>query len=399
MRRTEMKKQTEQGNPVSYDNTEKAARKVITANLRQLIHEKGISQKRLAELLEVAPASMTDYLSGKRIPPVYFFLRLKKLYGISLEDFLTKSIQPSILPGALPPAGEGESPGLLQGNTRFPAWKANTGQFSRDTCRKYCGSYFTYYFDTSKYKGRDTLPARHSLLYGVFFIYENPSALNMPEYSCAAVMGFQDPEDVIPLKEKIDSFDNPSEVIQFIGSEHAYAAYYGSFELGQEHAFISLQHTNTDRALIILHRVDNNKPDYTGGIGTINSISRGRERMPVIQFIGFSRTTLSQSEEEIEYNLLLNSNFPSLRIKEEMEELIRTFKMLYIENKEICDAFTEVQKATLLRSTLERAITKNMIRNMYRYGKVSERDDDAWYHAIKQSKTNSMSKRPGNKKR
>lgn len=369
-------------NGIPQETSEDAVREITAANLKQLISDKGISQKKLAEMTDYAPASITDYLSGKRIPPVHFFIKLKNLYGISLDDFITKSIQPSIPPGAQPATNSGSS-WLSSGSAGHTDFKEAFGQFPRDTCRKYCGSYYLYYFDTSKYRGRDTLPPAVSLHYGIMYIYENPSALDVPEYSCAAVLGMTDAEKAADLKKEIDSFPDPASVVQYIGSSHAYTAYYGRFDLGQEHAFISLQHTNTDRALIILHRVDNNKANYLGGIGTINSISKGRERMPVLQFIGFSRIPLAQSPEEIEFNLLLRQVSPPLLIKEETEELIRIFKMLYLENTKVCEALSDLQKTIFIQSTLERAIQKNMKRNLFRYSKISERDDDAWYHAIK----------------
>ena len=46
---------------------------------------------------------------------------------------------------------------------------------------------------------------------------------------------------------------------------------------------------------------------------------------------------------------------------------------------------TPEQKKAVIRSTLERAVRKNLERNAFRYAKISEEDDDAWYHCIKSS--------------
>ena len=61
-----------------------------------------------------------------------------------------------------------------------------TGE-SLAVCRKYCGMYYVYYFDTSKYKGRDSLPPRDALLYGVLMIGEAQRGPDTAEFGCIAV--------------------------------------------------------------------------------------------------------------------------------------------------------------------------------------------------------------------
>ena len=334
---------------------------IISANLKRLIAQNGITQRDLAEQLGVAAASMTDYCKGRRIPNVEFFVSLKNLYNISIDDFLTKSINPSAQ--ALP--------------IRETAIDSNL----MATYRKYCGCYYVYYLDTGKYKGRDTQLPKDSVLYGVLYIYENPSSLDVPEFSWAAVLGIKDRENAILIRKTIEDFRDSSEIVEQIGNKYPNTAYYGDFELSPDHAFISMRHAGTDRALLIFHRVDSNKSDYTGGIGTVNSISKGRERAPVVQFIGISRYPLSMSIEEIHHSLLLN--YPDFKIESETEEMIRNFKALYVDSETSDQGFSEYQKSVVVRSTLERFIRKSLERNMFRYGKVSERDDDEWYHAIK----------------
>lgn len=334
---------------------------IISSNLRKLINEQKTTQKELADKLGVAPASMTDYCKGRRVPNVEFLVSLKNLYDISIDDFLTKSINPTSK--------------VLTSN-QIPI-----DDIMLTTYRKYCGSYFVYYFDTSKYKGRDSQPPKDSLIYGVMYIYENPSSLNNPEYSCAAILGIKTRDEVTLIKKNIENITKSSEVVDYISTRYPNNAYFGDFELSQEHAFISIDHANTDKALIIYHRVDNNKPDYTGGIGTINSVSKGRERMPVVQFMGISRHPLTLSIEEIHHSLLLN--YPTFKAEKETEEMIKDFKALYVNPDESNQGFSELQKSIVVRSNLERYIKKSVENNMFRYGKISERDDDEWYHSIK----------------
>lgn len=340
---------------------------IISSNLKRLISQNGLTQKELADKLGVAAASMTDYCKGRRIPNVEFFVSLKNLYNISIDDFLTKSISPSSNAISLQPS-------IIDHNIM-------------NIYLKYCGIYYIFYFDTSKYKGKDTQPPKDSVLYGILIIHENPSSLDMPGFSSAAILGIQSREEASTIKQALENCKEPAKIIDYIESNHSHTAYFGNFELSQEHAFITLNHTNTDKALLILHRVDNNKANYSGGIGTVNSVSKGRERAPVVQFMGISRYPLTMSTEEIHHSLLLS--YPSFTAEAETEEMIRNFKTLYLNSEESKQEFSEYQKSIIVRSALERFVKKSLERNMFRYGKVSERDDDEWYHAIKVASINS----------
>lgn len=334
---------------------------IVADNLKKLIIRKNLTQKELADQVGVTPATMTDYCKARRLPTIEFLVAIKQRFGISIDEFLTQSI-------------------TVKNNQAIDT-DSELSNNTLTTYQKYCGTYFVYYFDTSKLKGRDTLLAKESLLYGILYIYEAPSFIGTPRYSTIAVLGIHDRESAAFLKRRLDEDHVESKVKEFVSREYANTAYYGDFELSQEHAFVSMSHTNTDKALLIFHRVDNNKDNYTGGIGTINSISKGRERMPVIQFMGISRFPLTLTVEEIHHRLLLN--YPTFKAKAETEEMIQTFKTLYVTEGEPKDFFSDYQKSVVVQSTLERYIKKSLERNMFRYGKISERDDDDWYHCIK----------------
>ena len=351
--------------PMSTESSQEVA-SIIGSNLRKLIRENGITQKHLAEQLGVAAATMTDYCNGKRVPQATFLVELRKHYGVDLNTFITSDISTRI--SSCTPEEESLKDSL------------------QNTCRKYCGLYYTYYLDTSKFKGRDTLTPAMSLLFGILYIYEDPSIFTGPRYNCAAVLGFSGLAEADALIRSLREVSSSKEILSRIEKDCSNRAYYGSFEISQEHVFLNMRHECTDRALAILHRVDNNKTDYSGGIATINSISKGRERMPVVQFFGISRHPVTMSPEEIQHALLLN--FPTITVEEEVDEMLRVLRMLYINNDEVRLTFSPEQKKAVIRSTLERAVRKNLERNAFRYAKISEEDDDAWYHCIKTSAAN-----------
>ena len=116
---------------------------VVADNLKKFIAANGMTQKELADQVGITAASMTDYCKARRLPTTEFFIALKKLYGISIDEFLTQSF-------SIKKSQESDENWELSNNTKT-------------TYQKYCGTYFVYYFDTSKLKGRDMLLPRESL--------------------------------------------------------------------------------------------------------------------------------------------------------------------------------------------------------------------------------------------
>ncbi len=346
-------------------STEQLTR-IASSNMLRLLRQTGLTQKEMAKKLGVAPASMTDYCKGRRLPNMEFFVALKEQFGISIDEFVTKDLTPS--------------------DTLAPPKAQVFDQQLLETYKKYCCSQFLYYFDTSKTKGRDIQAPRDSVLYGILYIYENPDSTEVPEFKCAAILGIDDRDEVSRLKSKLDKIKDPGKILEYISSNYESAAYYGDFTLSQLYGFVSISHANTDKALMIFHRVDNNKPEIIGGIGTINSVSKGREHVPVVQFIGMSKYPLSMSVEEIHYNLLLD--YPSFEADQEMvDEMITNFKALYADpDGAICKGFSDYEKAIMVKSTLDKYVRTALTRNMFRYGKITgTTDDDQWYHAIKKT--------------
>ena len=108
--------------PMSTESVHEVA-SIIGSNLRKLIRENGITQKHLAEQLGVAAATMTDYCNGKRVPQATFLVELRKHYGVDLNTFMTSDISTRIT--SCTPAEESLNDSL------------------QNTCRKYCGLYYT----------------------------------------------------------------------------------------------------------------------------------------------------------------------------------------------------------------------------------------------------------------
>ncbi|MBQ9934374.1 MAG: helix-turn-helix transcriptional regulator [Lachnospiraceae bacterium] len=336
----------------------------VANNIKELLNQKKITQKIMAKDTGYAESCISDYKNGNKLPPLSFFLALKKCYGISIDDFLIKNLTPADY--------SLESP-------------SSTVELEElEDFRRFEGTYYVYYLDTSSYKGRDEKSANDALMYGILHIYGTPSPVSRLDYSCIALLGINDMIKLDELRKEIDFCKNDGKAIEnFITENYPDNAYYGDFSMTKKQAFISLSHRSKDKALIILHRPDSNKANYSGGIGTINSVSRGRESMPVIQFIGLSRNKTSLSPEEIHRMLLLN--YPTFKSKKEAEELIATFKKLYVDTNGAYGDLTEFQKQMMIKADLEHYVRNSIRNNMFRVGKISNMDDDTWYHGLKEA--------------
>ena len=63
--------------------------------LRILRIRAGLTQKQLADMLELDRSSYTYYETGKSMPTVPAFKRLSNLYGVSMEERLLREIEAS----------------------------------------------------------------------------------------------------------------------------------------------------------------------------------------------------------------------------------------------------------------------------------------------------------------
>lgn len=338
----------------------------VAANLRKLIETQGINQKILSEQTGYCEAAISKYFTGKQFPPLDFFFELKKRYSISIDDFLSKEIS--------------------QNDISKPIFLSALEQEEDLLYKKYCGTYQVYYLNTSNYKGRDNNTPEEALMYGVLHIYETKTNLNKSDYSCIAILGFKSRNIAEGLRRKIETFNTYLEIESFINNypENGLAnkVYYGDFEINNSHAFLSLSHDRKDKALIILHRVNTNKQEYIGGMGTINSVSKGREGMPTAQYIALSRHPILLSAEEIHHHLLLSH--PTYKADEDAKSLIALFKKNYLTQGEEFENQSELEKQLIIKVNLERYIKESLKRNMFRYAKISNRDDEAWYKLLKE---------------
>ena len=342
-------------------------KKIVAKNLQTFLKNNHITQKALAETLEVATASINDYLNLQKpsIPPAEFFVAMKNKYGINIDDFMTKTIN----------SEDYDQDRLL----------SKADRELKESYQKFEGIYSVYYLDNSSYKSRDERTPEESLKFGVLYIFESKSPLSDSTYKCIMILDIPSREEMSSLRELCEKHSHEPHLIATKISEdcpvfRTETISNGEFEIIGKYAYISLDHPRAGKSLAIFYNPDSNKPQFVGGLGTINSVSKGRDKMPTLQYIAISRKPIERSTEEIHRNLLLS--FPIIKADKYAPEMIKIMKKLYVDTDSESMNISELQKTITIRANMEMFIRESVEHNLFRYAKVSSIDDDGFYHWI-----------------
>ncbi len=340
-------------------------KKIVAENLQNFLKQNSITQKGLAETLGIATASINDYLnlSKPTIPPAEFFVAMKNNYGINIDDFMTVNSE-DYDPKRLLSKADRE---LLESYVKFE------------------GIYSVYYLDNSSYKSRDERTPEESLKFGVLIIFESKSTVSNSTYKCMMALDIDSKEEMTNIRKIFEMHqDKPHLIPECISEEcpdfRTETLSSGDFEILGKYAYISLEHPRAGKSLAIFYNPDSNKPRFVGGLGTINSVSKGRDKMPTLQYIAISRKPIERSVEEIHRNLLLS--FPIIKADKYAPEMIKIMKKLYIDDESENMNISELQKTITIRANMEMFIRESVEHNLFRYAKVSSIDDDGFYHWI-----------------
>lgn len=305
-------------------------------NLKELASK--TSQNELAKKTGFSTASISGYISGKSEPSLKFLLALKENFNIDIDSFITQKLSENI---------------------------TKTSNVVED---KFVGNYIVYYYDSSIYKGKASNLSKNTLRYGVISVFKQNSDIKV----LASLM--KSKENTILLKERLEDARTVEEIVDIYSGEDAYT---GSIESTTTQVFIYIKNTNNnDQGLIILNNPPSNKT-YIGGLGTVNSVSRGREHMPCVQFMIVSRYVLQIPDGEI-YNLLA-LGMAEVNVKNETEQLYKLFQNL----SENADSLTEYQRLKIFEDSLSSTLLDLIDANMFRFAKVSGMEDDNYYRIIR----------------
>lgn len=335
----------------------------VKNNFQRLLSRLGITQKKLGEIIGSSESSISDFCNGKKIPQLRILLRLKQLYKIDIDDFLTGDISMSILD--------------------TPADDATVMK-----SRRYLGSYFVYYFDSGEIGGTDHLSASQSIKYGIIYIYELRNALTTSKFRCSAGLDFSSIDEVKGFADMLAAQSEDTDIEDMLlsdpyGTGANKRAYTGEFVLGKNHVFIELRHQSTDKAMIVFNQCRDGE-NLTGAVAAFSSVSFGGIEQPVLQYMGISKEPIYLSEEEIQECLMMDC--PEIICGDEVDVLIDLFRDLFNKDNPTIAALSDRQIKMLIKAGIQDIVNDLARKNLRRYSKVDFCDDRKWLSLVETAK-------------
>ena len=310
-------------------------------NLKVLANK--YTQKYIAESTGFSQSSINNYITKSSEPSFQFLIALKKAFGISIDDFLFADI--------------------------FTEQEAIYDRF--------VGNYIVYYYNNNSYKGEVHTNLSSTLNYGVLSIVKEHE---MDKKVVVYGSFMKDKAEATKLLKKLNSYKKGEEIISDYNSAESF--YKGAIKTTQQSIFIDLYNKiNGDQCYMIF----NNPPstaNYVGGVGTVNTIARGREHNPCVQFLIISKYLIDKPDGEI-YECLKFDD-ASVNLDYAVKDLIDLFKRLYVEKNEISRNLSENQKIAIIQNKLEYHFDDILESNVFRFAKISNKEDDMIYKLIKE---------------
>ncbi len=308
--------------------------KNVAKNIKTIIENSGVKQKELAEEFGVAHQTVNNYCNNKQVPTLEFLYKLKCKFNISIDDLLENQIP------------------LL------------TEQDLENDIQKYIGSYVGYYVDN--------ISENEKRLNRAVLVLDKMNVATSTRLSVKACFSLSENEaETIYEKARRNetSFWNEKDIKS--------KTYSGEVEFTRNYIYLYMTHTSRDRLLAIFYRVDPNKGNYRGGLGTMNSVSRGRDEMPTIQYFGISRDIIQRSDEEILRELMFMRK--DIRKRDVVKALYDSFLELY-KNEDV-DAHL---KSRVFQFQIESVINTEVENEICYYSKIPKEIDGKWYHFLKE---------------
>ena len=301
------------------------------------------TQKYIADRTGFSQSSINNYLTKSSEPSIQFLIALKNAFGICLDDFLFSDID-------------------------------TTTEVSYD---RFIGNYIVYYYNNNSYKGEVHTNLTNTLNYGVIsVIKEKDLDKNVIVYG----EFMKDKTEAIRILKKLNSATKAEELLAIHRSSQNY--YKGNLTTTEQSIYFDLYNKfNGDQCSMIFNNPPSNSR-YLGGVGTVNTMARGREHNPCVQFIIMSKKIIDKPDGEI-YECLKFDDI-NVNLDYAIKELVGLFKRMFVEKNEIASSLTENQKIAILQNKLEYHFNEILEANVFRFAKISNKEDDMVYKLIKE---------------
>lgn len=387
----EIKKETQaQGtNPEAEKNKQKDSTTIkndlcknFSANLRKLKSAMGWNQNEFASKWDnIATGALSNYIDGKRLPGVELMVYLcnmpdfhKRGLDFTVNDLLSEDFDP-------------------EGTLKFKGSLSN-GTHAYIEHSDFIGNYLCYFNEqsdiTDKYGNKNT----RELRYGVLSVYDDINGVTARSVTKVAAVFFKASESskAFALKKDLDSFHNAScvdnsklsakgernkKIIELMSKKAG--IYTGELTFSGQFAFVDIaSKAYNDKALIVLYVPPKSTiTNYVGGIGSIASVSHGREHMPTAQKIIISKHELAGSAESISPHL--NMSYPNLTHIKDGQDIGKLCDKLYGGDY---DCLNREDKIAIIQNRVNKIIKDYIKDNLCCASSVSEVEDAQIYKLI-----------------
>ena len=300
------------------------------------------TQKYIADRTGFSQSSINNYLTKSSEPSIQFLIALKNAFGICIDDFLFSEID-------------------ADDNTVYD---------------RFVGNYIVYYYNNNSYKGEVHNNLANTLSYGVISVVKEK---NLDKKVVVYGSFMKAKAEAIKLLKHLNSLSGGDIINAYLETNNYYK---GDIKTTQQSIFVELFNKFLgDQCYIILNNPPS-KANYIGGVGTINTVARGREHNPCVQFLLISKRLVDKPDGEI-YECLKFEDI-NVNLDNAVKELIELFKRLYVEKNELANTLTENQKSAIVQNKLEYHFSEILEANVFRFAKISNREDDLVYKLIKE---------------
>lgn len=360
--------------------------KILSINLTKLKSTMGWNHSEFAaKWAGMSIGALSYYLRGERIPS------LEQLaFLCNIPDFQREGLEFSILDLI----SEDFDP---EGTIRFKRSISNGNNIYIEHS-DFIGNYICYFNDQSDITDKYGNKNNRELRYGVISIYDDVKGITARNVTKVAAAFFKANESskAFDLKKELDNIHNINpddddelsakgernkKIIELI-SEKA-GLYTGVLTFSGQFAFVDItSKAYNDKALIVLHvPPKNNTRNYIGGIGSIASVSHGRNHMPTAQKIIISKYELSGSPEAISPHL--NMSYPNLTHIKDGQDIGKLCDKLYGGDY---DCLNREDKIAVIQNRVNKIIKDYIKDNLCCASSVSEVEDAQIYKLIAASK-------------
>ena len=213
------------------------------------------TQKYIAEKTGFSQSSINNYITKSSEPSIQFLIALKNAFGVCLDDFLFSEIEYS----------------------------------AEKSYDRFVGNYIVYYYNNNSYKGEVHTNLSNTLNYGVVSILENKT-LNQKVMVYGTFMKAR--ADAVKLLKKLNTLSDAKEILETHESYNN--LYKGDLQTTEQSIFVDLYNKNNGDKTFMIFNNPPSKMKYIGGIGTVNTVARGREHNPCIEFLIMSRKLIDK---------------------------------------------------------------------------------------------------------